>query len=211
VADFDLPGALRRIRRSADLSQRELAAALDIPQSTIAQAETGRRGLPVVLLASAAALAGLRVALLDGTGSEVAGMVGDGVTDAAGRRFPAHLDTRYGDQDWWHGDSRYEREQPWYTFDRSRWTRDFWRERLGTPDDHLVPRPGDSPRERVAARAAAARERRDEERRRLRAAGLLPAPPPPFSCTCPPACDELDDWSGRPVHTDSCPCRCDIG
>jgi transcriptional regulator with XRE-family HTH domain len=211
VTSFDLPGALRRIRRIADLSQRDLATKARLSASAIGHAETGRRDLPVRVLSAVAALAGLRLALLDADGTEVPGMGEDGVTDGAGRRFPAHLDTRYGDQDWWHGGNRYEREQPWYTFDRVRETRDFWRGRLGTPGDHLRPQPGDSPHERAAARAAAARERRQEELRRLRDAGLRPPPAPPFTCTCPASCDELDDWSGRPVHAENCPCRCDLG
>jgi ribosome-binding protein aMBF1 (putative translation factor) len=47
VPPFDLAAALRRIRRRADLSQRELAAALGTAASVIAQAETRRRDLPV--------------------------------------------------------------------------------------------------------------------------------------------------------------------
>jgi hypothetical protein len=100
------------------------------------------------VLARAAALAGLRLALLDAEGQEVPGMVDGSVRDEGGRRFPAHLDTRHGDVDWWHDDGRYSRVQPWYTFDRVRETRDHWRVRLGTPEDHQLPRPGDSPAER---------------------------------------------------------------
>jgi hypothetical protein len=150
------------------------------------------------------------VALVDADGREVGGMADAAVRDMGGRRFPAHLDTRYGDIDWWHDDGRYSREQPWYTFDRVRYTRDYWRERLGTPEDHQLPQPGDSPAERKAARRRAAREEREAEIRRRRAAGQLPEPEP-FHCSCPPACDELENWSGKPVHADRCPCRCDLG
>jgi transcriptional regulator with XRE-family HTH domain len=209
VAAFDLPGMLRRIRRLADLSQRELARACAVSQATVAQAETGRRDLPVNVFVNAAALAGLRVALVDEEGHEAVPMSRTAVKDRANRRFPAHLDTRYGDEDWWHGEHRYDREQPWFTFDRVRWTRDTWRERTGTPEDHHEPRPGDSPEERKEQRRREAR-RRDEEARQRRIAlhGRLWKD---FTCTCPPRCEELDDRSGRPVHAGGCPCLCDVG
>jgi transcriptional regulator with XRE-family HTH domain len=188
VPEFDVAGALRRIRRRADLSQRELAAASGLSQSSLAKAEAGRRGLTVDLLAHCAALAGLRLALLDESGTEV----------------PT------GDEDWWHGQERYSREQPWYTFDRLRYTRDHWRTRTGTPEDHRVPQPGDSPADRRAARARAARRRREEERERRLLAGASAGRPDAFTCSCPPGCDELDDRSGPPVHADDCPCSCDL-
>ncbi len=205
MLEFDLPGALRRIRRRADLSQRELAVAGGISQASVAKAESARRDLPVRLLVRLAGVADLRLALLDAAGQEVPPMASDAVRDRGGRRFPAHLDTRHGDQDWWHGAERYARDQPWYTFDRLRYTRDQWRERSGTPDDHRLPQPGDSPAERLAAR-----QRVQAERARRVAAGELRRAEP-FTCTCPAACDELDDWSGRPVHADHCPCSCDMG
>ncbi|MBJ7453347.1 MAG: helix-turn-helix transcriptional regulator, partial [Blastococcus sp.] len=93
AAAFDLAGAVRRIRRCADCSQRELAVAIGTSKSTIAGAETGAAGLDARLLAAAAHLAGLRLALLDASGEEVHGMHPDAVRDRGGRRFPAHLDT----------------------------------------------------------------------------------------------------------------------
>jgi HTH-type transcriptional regulator/antitoxin HipB len=210
VDPFDLPGVLRRIRRRADLSQRELARLIETSKSAVAAVEAGHAGLDTRLLARAAALAGLRVALLDQAGVEVNGMSGAAVRDGAGRLFPAHLDTRYGDEDWWHGPERYSRQQPWYTFDRRRYTRDYWRGRQGTPDDHQLPQPGDSPEERAAARRRAAHLRRLEEReRRLRETPWRPAEEA-FTCQCPPLCEELDDRSGRPVHAPECRCHCDV-
>ncbi|TKJ18127.1 helix-turn-helix domain-containing protein [Blastococcus sp. CCUG 61487] len=207
---FDLCGALRRIRRVADLSQRELAAAAELSSSAVAHAEAGSRDLPVGALARAAAVAGLRIALLDGAGDEVGGMRPEAVRDRGGRRFPAHLDTMLSEERAWRWDHRPRLRRPTYTFDRrSEWDDPRSRE-TGRPDDHLVPQPGDAPEERARARADAARRRREAELERRRAAGELPTVAP-FACSCPPACDELDDWSARPVHAEHCPCRCDVG
>jgi HTH-type transcriptional regulator/antitoxin HipB len=210
VTGFDLGGLLRRVRRASDLSQRQLAARIGVSKSAVAAAESGERDLAVGILARAAAVAGWRLTLLDGEGQEVVGMADGAVRDRSGRRFPAHLDTWYSDVSWWPSPFRWDRPQPWYTFDRVRAVRDAVRERHGTPEDHRVPQPGDSPDERWAARQRAALERTREERERKRAAGEL-RDPPEFSCSCLPACDELDDWSGRPVHAPACACGCDVG
>lgn len=210
MASFDLPGVLRRIRRTADLSQRELADRLGVSKSAVAAAESGDRDLPAGVLSRAAALADLRLGLLDAKGREVAVMTDQAVRDLSGRRFPAHLDTWYSDDTWLPNPDRWDRRQAWYTFDRTRETRDYWRGRLGTPDDHQLPQPGDSPQERRAARQRAAQERERQELERLREAGELHEAEP-FTCECPPACDALDDWSGKPVHAEECPCGCDLG
>ncbi|MGZ4626267.1 MAG: hypothetical protein ACXV3S_08270 [Kineosporiaceae bacterium] len=162
------------------------------------------------VLVRAAELAGLRLALLDEQGREVHGMADDSVRDMGYRRFPAHLDTRYSDEFWWHGPERYSRRQPWYTFDRLRETRDAVRSRRGTPEDHQVPQPGDSPEGRRQQRRAAVRRRAAEELRRRFEAGELGRVRDEFTCECPPACAELDEGL-RPVHTPECSCRCDIG
>jgi HTH-type transcriptional regulator/antitoxin HipB len=208
VATFDPGSALRRIRRVADLSQRDLAASCGVAPAVIAHAEAGRRPVALAVLVDAAAVAGLRLALLDPAGTEVPGMAPNAVRDGAGRRFPAHLDTRYGDQEWWHGEERYSREQPWYTFDRVREWRDVRREELGTPEDHQLPQPGDSPQDRRAARVHAARQRREAARQRWR--DEHPGPQPEaWTCECPPGCDPAREVLAE-VHVEDCPCRCDI-
>jgi DNA-binding XRE family transcriptional regulator len=210
MPDFDLPGLLRRIRRIADLSQRELAQRLALSKTAIGAAEAGTRDLPATLLARAAALAGLRLTVVDDQGCEVAGMADDTVRDMGYRRFPAHLDTRYADESWWHGEHRRSRSQPWYTFDRDRWVRDtYWRRRLGTPEDHQLPQPGDSPEDRAARRKWEALRRRAEERERRFLAGELRNTGPDFECICPPACDPLVERTAD-VHVDDCPCQCDV-
>jgi HTH-type transcriptional regulator/antitoxin HipB len=209
VGTFDLPGALRRIRRLADLSQRELAAASGLSASTIGRVETGSRDLRVGVLSRLAELAGLRLVLVDERGVEVRPMSDEAVRDRGSRLFPAHLDPRYSDDDWWHGPERYSRRQPWYTFDRDRDRRDARRSRGGTPGDHQLPRDGDSPHDRKLARRRAVVQRQQEVFERLRDAGELP-PIEEWQCTCPPLCEELDDYSGVPVHASDCLCLCDV-
>ncbi len=212
VTDPAHSGMLRRIRRAADLSQRELAARIGISKSAVAAAESGRAGVDVRALARAAELAGMRLVLVDAEGREVVGMDPDAVRDRGGRLFPAHLDTRYGDEEWWYAcqSHGHDREQPWYTFDRARWLRDWYRARDGVPEDHQLPRPGDSPRERAEDRRDARWRAVAEERQRRFLAGEFAHVDDGPTCTCPPACDEADDGSGPPRHAADCPCGCDL-
>ena len=206
----DVPGLLRRIRRTSDLSQRELAARTGVSKTTLAAAEAGTRDLGVTRLARLAEVAGFRLVLLDADGREVTGMDPDGARDATWRRLPAHLDTRHTDEvadRWAH---RPGRRQPWFTFGLDRAARDRQRARVGTPEDHDVPVPGDSPAERRAQRQEVARRRAAEERERRRATVGAPADDD-LTCTCPPACDEVDDGSGPPRHAADCQCGCDLG
>lgn len=204
---------LRRIRRAADLSQRELAARIGISKSAVAAAESGRAGLDVRVLTRAAELAGLRLVLVDAEGREVAGMDPDAVRDRGGRLFPAHLDTRYGDEEWWytHQGHGHDREQPWYTFDRTRRVRNRVRARDGVPEDHQRPQPGDSPRARAEARRAAHWRAVAAERQRRFLAGEFTHVDQGLDCTCPPECGEVDDGSGPPRHAAGCACGCDLG
>jgi len=171
------------------------------------------------VLARAAQLAGLRIGLLDPDGREVAGMTASAARDRAGRRFPAHLDIRHGDEHWWHGSQRYSRRQPWYTFDRGRQVRDGVRELRGMPSDHQRPEPGDDPLDRARARDRAAATRRAEQLAAYAAEQCRLGYPNAFTlvCTCPPACDALlltdDPLPPRQLafpHVDECGCRCDI-
>lgn len=217
MTEVDLTGLLRRIRRTADLSQRELAARIGISKSAVAAAESGRRGLDVRAMARAAEVAGLRLALVDPAGRELPGMDLGGVRDMGGRRFPAHLDTRHGDQDWWHDAHRYSRPRPWYTFDRDRGYRDARRADSGTPGDHQRPAAGDAPADRAAERQReSARRRAAEHQRRFLAGEFLRLPDAP-PCTCPDDCG-IGPETG-PVtlasidaeHVPDCVCRCDVG
>jgi transcriptional regulator with XRE-family HTH domain len=206
---FDLSSLLRRIRRTADMSQRELAEAAQMSAAAVAHAEAGSRDLPVAALVRAAEVAGLHLALLDADGREVRGMHPDAVRDRGGRHFPAHLDTVLSEERSSRWEHQPNRPQPTYTFDRRRPWDDPAARTTGRPDDHRLPQPGDSPAEQRAAAQAAARARRQEERARRIAAGEI-GPVENWTCTCPPLCDELDDREGPPVHAPNCPCGCDV-
>ncbi|MGY1858240.1 helix-turn-helix domain-containing protein [Modestobacter sp. SYSU DS0290] len=210
MTDSALPGLLRRIRRMGDLSQRELAERLRVSKSTVAAVESGVRGLDVRVLERAAQLAGLRLAVLDERGREAPGMTDAAVRDGAGRLFPAHLDTRHGDEDWWGGPHLPRATPPRYTFSRERRYRDQ-RRRSGEAPDHHLPTPGDSLPERARARTQAAVRRAAEERQRRFLAGERPPPAADPVCTCPPSCDALLVAGDRWPHVAGCPCRCDIG
>ena len=108
-----------------------------------------------------------------------------------------------------HGPHRYDREQPWYTFDRDRRTRDSYRRRDGIPDDHQLPQVGDSPADRAAARRNEYWRARAEERERRFLAGEFRDIDVSFACSCPPGCDDLDAGE-RPRHITGCPCSCDL-
>jgi transcriptional regulator with XRE-family HTH domain len=211
VSDFDLGGCLRRIRRLADLSQRQLSTHVGISKTALAAAEAGTRDLPATTLARAATLAGLRLTLLDDHGHEVAGMTARSARDAADRRFPAHLDTIHSDEVASRWEHRPSRPRPWFTFTLDRNSRDRARDRGGIPDDHHVPEAGDSPQDRIAARRRGHWRRRAEDRERRFLAGEFREVRENFRCTCPPQCDDLDDYSSRPVHAAGCPCSCDVG
>lgn len=88
---LDVTGVLRRARRRADLSQRQLAELVGVSASMIGRAETGGR-VSLDLLERSLAGAGLRLLVVDATGTPVTGMRSDGVRDGAHRRLPAHLD-----------------------------------------------------------------------------------------------------------------------
>ena len=91
-----VPGMLRRIRRRADLAQRDLAREMGVSQSTVARWETGETSPRADLLVEMARRAGLRVALLDAEGVVVPGMQDVAGRDRGGRRYPAHVDPRPG-------------------------------------------------------------------------------------------------------------------
>lgn len=98
--DGGIPGLVRRIRRILDVSQRGLAAVLEVSQSVVARWETGRTSPRADVLHHLLQLAGLRASVHHAeSGEEVEPMRDDGARDRAGRRFPAHVDLSV--TGWW--------------------------------------------------------------------------------------------------------------
>lgn len=87
----DVSGYVRRVRRLADLSQRELAARLDVSQTSVSRVERDGRA-DVETFARILGVAGLRLCVVDDAGTVVSPMPADVFRDGAGRRLPAHLD-----------------------------------------------------------------------------------------------------------------------
>lgn len=145
--DGQLPGLVRRVRRILDVSQRGLAAILDVSQSAVARWETGRVSPRSSVLQELLWMAGLSVVIHDEDGVEVTSMREDGARDRAGRRHPAHVDLKV--RGWWvprgaESTADYllwirrskAQRQPRIRFHTCTWRRSIEREVFGTPDDH---------------------------------------------------------------------------
>jgi HTH-type transcriptional regulator/antitoxin HipB len=89
---FRADALLARARRLAGMSQRELAAAVAVAPSTVAGVESGARRPSLELLDRLLRATGMRLAVLDTDGAELAPFPADAIRDNAGRRFPTHLD-----------------------------------------------------------------------------------------------------------------------
>jgi transcriptional regulator with XRE-family HTH domain len=101
---------LRRARRIARLSQRELAARAQIPLSTLARIEAGVTSDPrVSTLAALFAAAGCRLTVFSRANQELPEHPWESERDYGVRHFPAHLDlwpvnqpyNVFGRVDWW--------------------------------------------------------------------------------------------------------------
>ncbi len=116
---FDVGAALRALRWRADLSQRELARRAGVDPARVARLETGENHDPRLRTVErlAAVMCG-RLAILDLDGAEPAALDSEHQRDGAGRRFPAHLETRPTST--WRGIYRTD----WITFWRNRDRRD---------------------------------------------------------------------------------------
>lgn len=147
--DGGIPGLVRRVRRILDVSQRGLAALLDVSQSVVARWETGRTSPRANVLHYLLVMAGLRTIVHDEeTGAEVEPMRDDGARRHGGNRFPAHTDLRV--VGWWipkHVESTMVEYGHWRNRSRARrdpmirstlcpHIRRLERLMYGTPDDH---------------------------------------------------------------------------
>jgi transcriptional regulator with XRE-family HTH domain len=127
---YPVAGLVRRARRIADMSQREMARSVGVARSTIAKVEAGVMMPSVELLGRILGAAGLHLAVVDQHGRVVRPMTDfEDVRDGAGRRYPAHLDTILDPEpgEWWA--DTYGLARPPETFRRSRAHRDMQRRR----------------------------------------------------------------------------------
>jgi transcriptional regulator with XRE-family HTH domain len=128
IGPYPAAGLLRRARRIADLSQRELADAAKVCQSTVARIESGERAPSLSMMQRLIAPAGLYLVVVDGDGRIVLPMREcEETLDGANRHYPSHLDTILDPRpgEWW-GDE-YGLARPPETFHRNRRYRDYQR------------------------------------------------------------------------------------
>ena len=132
MSDFAADRYMRAARAVADLSQRELAMRAGMSHSVVAKTEHTPQYARVEQFARLLEAAGLHLIVVDDAGREVdpESIEQTKRVDRGRRRFPAHLDVRAGKEDWW-GDGwpMFAGKTPEYTFDRSRWYRDWRRAR----------------------------------------------------------------------------------
>jgi transcriptional regulator with XRE-family HTH domain len=131
LESFPVAGVLRRARRTADLSQRELAKKAKLQHGVVARIESGRSQPSVALLNKLLQAAGVMlVPVVIDTGDELAPMPAHTMRDAADRYFPSHLDVRRTSGpgslmwwNWWYIPGR-RPEKPLASFRRNRKRRD---------------------------------------------------------------------------------------
>jgi HTH-type transcriptional regulator/antitoxin HipB len=179
--DFDISGLLRRARRIADLSQRDLAARAGVSPSTVGRAESGNGAVSVRMLIRLFAAAGMRLAVHDAAHFEIPPMRPDCLRDRGGRRHAAHLDPEPTIRDGWTRGpwSRGSRPEPVAVQER-REMRDWRRQRELEPDDHPGPE--------------------SLYRRPQRLQPIAPSEPIP-DCECGPACER--------ECVQECNCQCE--
>jgi transcriptional regulator with XRE-family HTH domain len=134
---WDRAGILRRARREADLSQREMAERIGVSRATVARAELANVPVSIAVVEAILAQAGLRIIVVDGNGAPVAPMRPDAARNHGERRYAAHLDAWIPTRDdeplggW-----RRDRPKPRLTFHHRFW-RDERRRRYDVrPRDH---------------------------------------------------------------------------
>ena len=99
AGDEAISGLIRRVRRMAKLSQRELAHELGVSQSAVAKWETGRTTPSARMMTRILDVASLRLVAVRDNGEQVRPMKAVAATDAANRRYPAH--TFVWSEGWW--------------------------------------------------------------------------------------------------------------
>jgi transcriptional regulator with XRE-family HTH domain len=134
LGGYPLADMVRRVRRTADLSQRELARFAGVSRASLGAIESGARTPSLAVLQRILHAANYMLVVADACGRLAAPLeVWQDVRDGADRRYPAHLDTiidpEYGE--WW-GDV-YGLARPPETYYRNRAMRD-WKRRCSQWD-----------------------------------------------------------------------------
>lgn len=125
IERWDRSGTLRRARRIADLSQRDMAERIGVGAGTIARAETDGAAVSLAVVEAILAQAGLRIVVVDAHHHPVMPMRADAARNHGGRRYPAHLDAWIPTpSDEPLGGWRHDRPKPRLTFQQR-----FWRDR----------------------------------------------------------------------------------
>jgi transcriptional regulator with XRE-family HTH domain len=130
VAADTIPGLIRSVRRRADMSQRELAAAAELSSSTVGRIESGSLTPSLGVLLRLLAVGKLVLVVTDEDGNVVRPMhIWDDTRDGADRQFPAHLDLILDPRpgEWWA--DVYGLARPPETLHRNRRYRDARRRR----------------------------------------------------------------------------------
>lgn len=130
VGQFPAAGMVRRARRIADMSQRQMARFARVSAATVGRVESGVLAPSLDVFQRLIGAAGLYLAVVDQNGRVIAPMRDrDDAQDGAGRRYPSHLDTILDPEpgEWWA--DVYGLARPPETFHRDRAYRDAMRRR----------------------------------------------------------------------------------
>ncbi len=187
-ADIDVGGLLRRARRHADLSQRDLADRAGVARSVVGRAESGSANIGIKTFNALISAAGCRLAVLERNANELLPMRDDAIRNNGGSRYPAHLDPRI--TSWLYrvgGGPRRSRPLPRLSLER-RTARDARRASGLMPMDH----PGADDLRRFHDQ-----ERADAALRHAK----IPLPLPEPDCECGPECER--------ECVPECPCQCE--
>jgi transcriptional regulator with XRE-family HTH domain len=130
IGRYPASGLIRRARRVADLSQREMATRAGVSPSTVGRVEAGVIAPSLDVMQRLLATAGMHLVVIDHEGRVVLPMLeSEDTRDGAERRYPSHLDTildpRMGE--WWA--DQFGLARPPETFKRDRQRRDEMRAR----------------------------------------------------------------------------------
>ncbi len=188
--EFDAARFIVRVRRRADLSQRQLADVIGVSRATIGRLESGASHVDTATLGVILSVAGLRLAVLDEAGKEVTPVPIDLLRDHANRRFPGHLDVLPPEDMPAYRGANPRRGRPdanaWFLQRRARAT---LRDKVGVPLDHPSVT-GERRRKRARREAGVA------------AAVLKYRSQPLPECTCLDECFEL-------ACLEDCSCQCE--